>query len=62
MSVNSKELKNVNLHKKYCTFQKSLRKLIGLAVIPNMEIYMKWTNHLAGGCFESGSRRLADKN
>lgn len=62
MSVNSKELKNVNLHKKYCTFQKSLRKLIGLAVIPNMEIYMKWTNHLAGGFFESGSRRLADKN
>lgn len=27
-------------------FQKLLRNLIGLATIPNMEIYMKWTNHL----------------
>lgn len=52
--------------------QKLLRNLTGLAVIPNMEIYMKWTDHLCvGGCFlfifffESGSKGgggLADKN
>lgn len=54
-SLNSKELKNVNQHKKYCTFQKSLSKLIGLAVIPNMEIYMKWTNHLLVAALKVGA-------
>lgn len=49
-------------HISFWPLQKLLRNVIGLTVIPNMDIYMKWTNHLVGGCFESGSRRLVDKN